>query len=154
MTNNDNPEAPNDNHGLVQACRELHAAIDSFDSMIAEKVQISRNDLRCLNLLENGPLLSKDIADKLGLTTGSVTALQDRLEKREFIKRKAHPKDRRSILIELTPMAYQKLGSLYRKMGEAIVSLSENYGEQKARNAVKILDDLSQQFKGVIHKVK
>lgn len=151
---NDNQKAPDDNHGLVQACRELHAVIDAFDSMIAEKVEISRNDLRCLNLLEKGPLLSKDIADKLSLTTGSVTALQDRLQKRELIKRKAHPKDRRAILVELIPMAYQKLGSLYRQMGEAVVSLSENYGEQKAKNAVKILNDLSRQFEGVIHKLK
>ncbi|MEM7672404.1 MAG: MarR family transcriptional regulator [Verrucomicrobiota bacterium] len=148
------PKAPNDDYGLVQACRELHSVIDSFDAIIAQKVSISRNDLRCLNLLEKEPLLSKQIAEKLGLTSGSVTALQDRLEKRRLIRRKPHPEDRRAILVELTPTAHAQLGSLYRMMGESIVLLSDNYGKQKAQNAVHILNDLSERFESVIQRVE
>ncbi|MEM6612753.1 MAG: MarR family transcriptional regulator [Cyanobacteria bacterium P01_C01_bin.72] len=145
---------PEDQHGLIQACRNLHAVVDEFDAAIADKVGISRNDLRCLNLLEHGPMLPKNIGSKLELTSGSITALLDRLEKRKLIKRKPHPEDRRAILIEATPLVYQELGQMYRKMGEAVVELSNEYGRKEATQTAKHLNDLSNKFKNVINGLK
>ena len=64
---------------IVGACRRLHAPIDRLDELAANKAGVSRSDLRCLNLLEFGPLPATAIAKQLKLATGSVTALIDRL---------------------------------------------------------------------------
>ena len=49
------PRPPEDAAGLVRACRALYAAIEAFDAQIAERLGLARNDLRCLNALEQGP---------------------------------------------------------------------------------------------------
>ncbi|MEM8832926.1 MAG: MarR family transcriptional regulator [Pseudomonadota bacterium] len=141
---------PQDEYGLVKACRALHAVVDQLDATICDKVGISRNDLRCLNLLEHGAILPKDIAEKLDLTSGSVTALLDRLEKKGLIQRKSHPEDRRAILIEATPKVFMELGEMYRNMGEAVVDLANGYGSQEATQAAKHLNDMIGAFEGVI----
>jgi DNA-binding MarR family transcriptional regulator len=100
---------------VVRACRKLYAAIDTLDQVAAEAVGVSRGDLRCLNLLEHGPMAPKEIAARLGMTTGSVTALLDRLQNAKLVLRKPAPDDRRALVIEMTPRAFKTLGPIYRK---------------------------------------
>lgn len=47
-------------------------------------------------------LRMKELAERMGVTTGTLTVLADRLEKAGMIRRKPHEADRRSILVELT----------------------------------------------------
>ena len=49
-----------------------------------------------------GTIKMRKLADKLGVTTGTLTVSIDRLEKKELLKRVPHKEDRRSYLIELT----------------------------------------------------
>jgi DNA-binding MarR family transcriptional regulator len=51
------------------------------------------------------PLEPSVIADRLVVTTGSMTSLLDNLEKRGLIRRLPHPADRRKLLIDITPDA-------------------------------------------------
>lgn len=49
-----------------------------------------------------GAIKMRRLADKLGVTTGTLTVSIDRLEKKELLRRVPHQSDRRSYLIELT----------------------------------------------------
>jgi DNA-binding MarR family transcriptional regulator len=51
------------------------------------------------------PLEPTVIAERLLVTTGSMTSLLDNLEKRGLIRRQPHPEDRRKLLIDITPAA-------------------------------------------------
>jgi len=51
------------------------------------------------------PLEPSVIAERLVVTTGSMTSLLDNLEKRGLVRRLPHPSDRRKILIDITPEA-------------------------------------------------
>jgi DNA-binding MarR family transcriptional regulator len=42
------------------------------------------------------------IAERLMVTTGSMTSLLDTLERRGLVRRQAHPSDRRGLLVHLT----------------------------------------------------
>jgi len=150
----DHSPAPSDPFGLVRACRELHAAVDAFDALAADSVGIARNDLRCLNLLEGGPLPAKSIATALGLTTGSVTALLDRLERKDLVERKPHPTDRRGLLIQATPKVFRDLAPVYRRMGEEVVALATRYEKREAEDAVKHLTDIAEAFQRAADKTR
>lgn len=134
---------PEDAYGLVSACRRLHTAIDQLDAKAAESVGITRNDLRCLNRLEQGPQTPKAIGQYLGLTSGSMTALIDRLEKRGLIRRSPHPDDRRAVLIQIEPVAFKKLAGVYRPFGEALVEMTQRLSGRDAAAAVKHLEAIS-----------
>ena len=54
-------------------------------------------------LLHKGPLTITEIQEKVRLASGSMTAAVDRLEQKEFLRRKPAGNDRRAKLLELTP---------------------------------------------------
>lgn len=47
-------------------------------------------------------LAPSTIAERLMITTGSMTSLLDTLERRRLVRRQPHPSDRRRLLVELT----------------------------------------------------
>jgi DNA-binding MarR family transcriptional regulator len=139
----DYKDGPQDDAGIVAACRQLHAAIDALDEKAAQALGIARNDLRCLNLLERAPVSPTGIAQALSLTSGSVTVLLDRLEHRGLVRRRPSPSDRRALLVEATPQAWQALAAIYRPFGEALVALSTEYGHARALFASQALQDIA-----------
>lgn len=128
---------------LVAACRALYDAIDRLDIVAADRVGISRNDLRALNALEQGPLKPRDLAEVLGLTTGSVTSLIDRLEARGLLGREPDPDDRRGVLVMPTKAMFQALAPLYISVAQQVARLAEDYGPENARLAAKHLRDIA-----------
>ncbi len=101
---------------LIQAGRELHAAVDACDTAVAEALGIHRSDLRCLNLLEHGPMSPSDIGRQLKLSSGAVTALIDRLERLDFVQRVRSATDRRSLSVEIPPENHARTARLYRQV--------------------------------------
>jgi DNA-binding MarR family transcriptional regulator len=105
---------------LLRATRELYEAIYRFDGRVADMLDIHRSDLRCLNALEYGPLTPTMIGERLGLTSGSVTALIDRLLHTGIVERQAIDADRRSHAISLTHQGRKRVDRAYAKLGRAI----------------------------------
>ena len=69
--------------------------------------QLSPSARQILATIEGAgqPLEPSVIAERLLVTTGSMTSLLDNLEKRGLIRRQPHPADRRKLLIDITPAA-------------------------------------------------
>jgi DNA-binding MarR family transcriptional regulator len=76
-----------------------------------------------------GPLTPRALAADLALTTGSITALVDRLCAVGYAARNAHPNDRRSLLVELTAKGHRAIGEGYEAadamLERALRSLAE-----------------------------
>ena len=64
------------------------------------------------------PLEPSVIAERLLVTTGSMTSLLDNLEKRGLIRRQPHPGDRRKLLIDITPAAQAIVDELLPSLHE------------------------------------
>lgn len=65
-------------------------------------------------LLHKGPLPVKALGEKVLLTSGSMTAAIDRLEKRGWVARGEDPADRRSRIVRLTPEGRRTIQALFR----------------------------------------
>jgi DNA-binding MarR family transcriptional regulator len=50
----------------------------------------------------SAPMNATQLVEELGLGRTAMTAVVDRLERRGWVQRKPHPKDRRVALLELT----------------------------------------------------
>ena len=91
----------------------LEEAAGVFDQAAADSLGLSRSDLQCLGVvLRRGRVTAGELADACSLTTGSVTALLDRMEKTGYLRRSADPADRRRVLVEATPMAAERVQAL------------------------------------------
>lgn len=73
----------------------------------ADQYQLSPSARGVLAVVEGAgePLEPSVIAERLLVTTGSMTSLLDNLEKRGLVQRLPHPEDRRKLLIDITPDA-------------------------------------------------
>jgi DNA-binding MarR family transcriptional regulator len=70
----------------------------------AERLGVGPSDFDALLLIDaTGPLTAGRIAEAMGLTTGAVTGLIDRLERAGWVQRTRHEADRRQVLIEIAP---------------------------------------------------
>lgn len=134
---------------LVAACRRLYTSIDRLDTKAANTVGVSRNDLRCLNMLAEAPVKPSKIASELGLTTGSVTTLLDRLEKADLARRERDPDDRRGIIVHPTPYLFETLGPIYSGVAREIERIAAEYSADERKAAVKHLDDASSAYEVV-----
>ena len=99
---------------LALEAQAHQAAVDAVDAAAAAYLQVNRTDLRCLEILtQNDSVLPSQLASQLGLTTGSVTAMLDRLERLGYVTRSADPADRRKVVVRITPKATRKAGKIY-----------------------------------------
>jgi DNA-binding MarR family transcriptional regulator len=68
---------------------------------IARKAGLSGTDHKYLGfLIEKGQMTAGELSNLTGLTTGAVTGLIDRFEKKKLVKRKFAEDDRRKVIIE------------------------------------------------------
>lgn len=58
-------------------------------------------------LRDHGAMSPSELGDRLIVTRATVTGLVDSLERRGFVRRSANPADRRSLLVEITPMGLE-----------------------------------------------
>jgi DNA-binding MarR family transcriptional regulator len=99
---------------LALEAQAHQAAVDAVDAAAAAYLQVNRTDLRCLEILtQNDSVLPSQLAVQLGLTTGSVTAMLDRLERLGYVTRSADPADRRKVVVRITPKATRKAAKIY-----------------------------------------
>jgi DNA-binding MarR family transcriptional regulator len=99
---------------------------------IARKAGLSGTDHKYLGfIIQNGEVTAGELAKMTGLTTGAVTGLIDRLEKKKLVKRQFVKDDRRKVIIVPNTQSTMKLleplfSDLQKKTAKLIASFSEN----------------------------
>jgi DNA-binding MarR family transcriptional regulator len=92
---------------LAALIRQYQRDIDAFDQAVAERVGLSRTDLRCLDLvleltIAGTPATPRRLAEVAGLTPSTITSVLDRLERAGYVRRIREQTDRRQVLLQLT----------------------------------------------------
>ena len=99
---------------LIYEIRRSQNATDRYDQAVADAVGVNRTDLRCLDVIEReGRVSAGRLADATGLTSGAITTVIDRLERAGYARRTTDPRDRRRVLVELTPRSALHSGRYY-----------------------------------------
>ena len=121
----------------------LRAALQAFGlqrdrlrTALSRATGIAETDLNALEQLESdGPLTPKELADRLQLTSGGATVLADRLERAGWVKRRPHPSDRRSLLLELDPDAVAKAPDALVDYHAAVAAAAHDFRPSSARHS-------------------
>jgi DNA-binding MarR family transcriptional regulator len=86
----------------------------AFDQVVADRLQINRTDLNCMDVIErHGGVTAGELAAEAGLTTGAVTAVVDRLERKGYVRRTRDTEDRRKVKLEVTPAFIAEAEKIY-----------------------------------------
>ena len=103
---------------------------------IAPTIGLNATDMKCVDLIlraPDGKMAAGQIAEQSGLTTGAVTHILDRLEKKKFVERQRDPLDRRKVLVSVKMESLAEIGPLYTAIGEAYMGLVERYDDDALR---------------------
>lgn len=129
---------------LSDAMRSFQGAIDRFDVEAAGRLGVGRNDWRALRILvENGPQAPRALGAALGLTSGSVTTLIDRLEARGLVRRDRDPADRRALIVAALMPARRAVTVAYAPLFAITGRLAQRLGQERSHAAAKQLVDLA-----------
>jgi DNA-binding MarR family transcriptional regulator len=132
---------------LVSAANALEAAIERATRQAGN---LSTRAFRTLAILDGAGrgLPSTVIAERLFVSTASMTSLLNTLERRGLVERHPHPTDGRKILVDLTPLAQPILDSqlpvIHAVITEAIGELPEADREPLLRSLSLIKARLAQ----------
>ena len=116
---------------VIGAIRASQTTTDAFDHAVAEYVGLDRTAYRCLDLLDqDGPMTAGRLAERARLSPGAMTALLDRLEQKGLARRMRDTKDRRRVLVEVTPKLRQMAARIYGTPDEGAEALAAYTNEQ------------------------
>jgi DNA-binding MarR family transcriptional regulator len=116
---------------------------DRWIDALCRHVGVSRSDYDALEALdEHGSLTPGELGTLLSLTSGSVTALIDRLEKVGWASRNGHPEDRRKVVVTLTQKAWQIGQDELKPYLEAVDAAARQLSNDERAMVVGFLEDL------------
>jgi DNA-binding MarR family transcriptional regulator len=124
---------------LVKQIRKLgqQYAYDSIKmhETIATKAGLSGTDHKYLGfLIVKGQMTAGELSTLTGLTTGSVTGLIDRFEKKKLVKRRFAKDDRRKVIIEPNIKNIMALlEPLFTEFGRKTEELIASYSSKEVR---------------------
>lgn len=117
---------------ITSLVRSLGTRVVLYQQYISELLNVYSHDFTTIDILkETGPITAGELAQRVGLTTGSVTSLVDRLEKRGYVTRERHPRDRRKVIIVPHYEEKAEVQNVFSNLNENMLSLSAQYTEKE-----------------------
>ena len=112
----------------VLALRDLLLAGMRFRLTVAEHFDIDLSASVALSQLSaHGPLSARELAELVGVTPSSMTALLDRLEAQGLASRGRHPTDRRKMVLTITERGQRSLTQVRGWMADALNNVDRHY---------------------------
>jgi DNA-binding MarR family transcriptional regulator len=139
---------------VMIAAREQGISSVLFRNAMSRKLGLNIADAECLSLITiKGSSTPTELARYTGLTTGSTTAMLDRLEKAKFIRRKPNPKDRRGVLIEINKQYAEIAGPLVAGIQKAHSELIASYSDKELETIADFLTRFTENVKAHTEKL-
>ena len=114
---------------------------------IAQSVGLNATDTKCVELILRGPesgVSAGWISQMTGLTSGAITHILDRLEKRKFVKRIRDTRDRRKVFVQVRPESLAPLTPRFEAIGNAYLGFLEKYSDKELQLICGYLEGTSE----------
>ena len=122
---------------------------------VARRAGLSGTDHKYLGfLMEKGQMTAGELSTLTGLTTGAVTGLIDRFEKKDLVKRRFAAEDRRKVIIEPnTENIMALLAPLYKDFRSKSEKLLASFSDEESKiieayfvQAIEIMNEATDQL--------
>jgi DNA-binding MarR family transcriptional regulator len=144
MKNTESPQG-DDIRAVTRALRQLILRGENFRQQRAHQLHLGKSDLSVVaHLCDEGPLTPTELSARMDMTSGTMTALLDRVEKAGFLSRNTNPKDRRSLVIRVTSAGEQAIAWIYGEFDSAIRQVITDSSEHGTDAAALLLEQLGE----------
>ena len=99
---------------------------------VAERSGMNLTDLQSITILTStGPITAGRLAEEMGLTTGSVTGVIDRMERAGYVRREKDPDDARRVIVRPISEKLESAGAgFFASQGRVLEELMSEYEER------------------------
>jgi DNA-binding MarR family transcriptional regulator len=143
----DDKESPPSSEHIANLLRDVTLSYYRFTALASQHAALGVTDLMALGYLrDRGSLRAGQLGERLGLTSASITALIDRLERIGYAHRVRHPRDRRSVLVELTPEGRSEVGILFELLASNVATALDGMTPDQRDAIVRFLKEITASF--------
>src|SRR6187549_2112962 len=115
---------------VIRSLRRVNLQGSFFGQTVAIRFGLTESDIEALEvLLDTGSATAGRLSDLMGLTTGAVTRVIDRLEQAGYVRRVPDPADRRRVVIELIPEKMAAVEATMSRYGDKSASELKDYSD-------------------------
>jgi DNA-binding MarR family transcriptional regulator len=115
---------------VIRSLRRVNLQGSFFGQTVAVRFGLSESDIEALEvLIDTGASTAGRLSELMGLTTGAVTRVIDRLEQAGYVRRIPDPTDRRRVIVELVPEKMHAVEAAMARVGEKGASELGHYSE-------------------------
>nr|WP_320048303.1 MarR family transcriptional regulator [uncultured Desulfuromonas sp.] len=134
-------------HDLTHVLIELYDKISSWEQTVVRDSGLSPAQMHAVESVgHHGEMRMKEMAQRMGITTGTLTVMVDRLETLGILCRQPNPSDRRSYVIVLTDKG-QHLFNEHHKLHELLTrELTSTFNDEETTTLHHLLHRLVGQF--------
>ena len=118
---------------LVNELRQCYGLGASFFRAAAARIEMTDTDMQVIDILETtGEATAGQLANLMGLTTGTFTAILNRLEKAGLVRRERDPNDGRRVIVRLATGSdgKQEISPLFASLAKVWEELADNYDDE------------------------
>ncbi len=131
------------NHAII----EFYDKLSSWEHSVVKDKNQTLAQMHTIEVIgAHGPMRMKELANKLGITMGTLTVQVEKLVKADIMVRRPHDSDRRSILVDLTEAGlklYQEHDQLHLNLSKEITA---NLKESELKILLNCLQAMNQRF--------
>lgn len=125
--------------------RRMGSMATLHNHAVADAAGLHVTDQECIDLLDwAGPLAAGEIATHLGLSSGAVTALVDRLEHGGWVRRERDAEDRRRVIVHVEGDPTGVMWSIYEPLATTIEQYRDGLDARDLRVVVGFLEMANQ----------
>jgi len=115
-------------------------AVEEVDKASIAQTGLGLSDFTIMEaLLHKGPLPINQIGEKVLLTSGSMTAAVNRMERKGLVKRIQDPSDGRCFYVHLTKKGRNTIKTAYAKHERNLEKISSVLSEEERNELVRLL---------------
>jgi DNA-binding MarR family transcriptional regulator len=140
---------------MNSAGRAFSDANIRFHQLVAQKAGLASGDHKYLGIIMQHPSITAgELAKLSGLTTGPVTGLIDRLEKKNLVSRQHDAKDRRKVIIAANAKTVEKLlGPIFKLLVDRLTKVNSAFSQQSQQVIIEYMNKSSQAVEGLIEEL-
>ncbi len=129
-----------DEEELSKIIIEFYEKLSTWEDGVVKDSGFSTTQNHTIQIVgHEGPIKMRKLADKLGVTTGTLTVSIDRLEGKGLLRRVRHKTDRRSYMIELTDKGYNIFKMHHNYHLNLTRELMTGFSEEEQENFCKAI---------------
>jgi len=126
---------------------ELYEKMSSWEHAVVKESGLTPAQMHAIEILgHQESLRMKELAQKLGVTTGTLTVMIDRLEQNDLISRKPNENDRRSIVLVLTKKGQKYFKEHHKLHLELTSEITSSLNEDETKQFYTFIEKLVSHF--------